>query len=58
MERLHYIEEAVFDIPEQYLECENVKVYDNRYRKRGVYQKSEREILWVDNKKLKWTSVK
>lgn len=54
----NYIEEAVFDIPEQYLECENVKVHDNRYRKRGVYQKSEREILWMDNKKLKWTSAK
>lgn len=49
------IEEAVFDIPEQYLECEDVKVYNNKYRKRGIYQKNEKEILWLDNKKMKWT---
>lgn len=54
----NYMEEAVFDIPEQFFKCKNMKVYNNTYRKQGVYQKNEEEILWMDNKNLKWIGRK
>ena len=49
-----HIEEAVFDIPEYLLECEDVKVYNNTYHKKGINNKNEKEILWWDNQQLKW----
>lgn len=48
------IEEAIFDIPEYLLECEDVKVYNNTYHKKGINNKNEKEILWWDNQQLKW----
>lgn len=49
----NHIEEAVFDIPEYLLECEDVKVYNNTYHKKGINNKNEKEILWWDNQQLK-----